>query len=157
MDRDGIEAALNEVFDRALLFHAFTDCMRDYEMVLHAVADPATGIAPEHLRYLFLYWVEARTETTVLPNTWERSLDDALTDHESGVDLDGYVWGVKWQCMYSRSRTTARVRTSTALGGVSRHPVLRGSHRDERHKITLVFSDLAVAAGYAPFRISTAG
>ncbi|WP_456238052.1 YxiG-like protein [Micromonospora auratinigra] len=34
--------------------------MRDYEVIVHATADPCTGIAPVYLRYLFRYCVEAR-------------------------------------------------------------------------------------------------
>ncbi|WP_436971633.1 YxiG-like protein [Micromonospora aurantiaca (nom. illeg.)] len=43
----------------------------------------------------FRYCVEARCRTSAAPSTWRESLDDRLTGHWTGVDLDGHVWGVK--------------------------------------------------------------
>src|ERR671919_25364 len=48
MDRTQIEESFNDVFDEALIFHGFTDYMRDYELILFVVAPPSTGIASEH-------------------------------------------------------------------------------------------------------------
>jgi hypothetical protein len=70
MSRETIVSAFGDVFDHALLFHAFTDYMRDYEMVLYAAAAPSTGNPPEHLRYLFRYCVEANVESVVTAETW---------------------------------------------------------------------------------------
>src|SRR5580658_2218683 len=100
MDVAVLERALDDIFDQALMYHAFTDYMRDYEVIVYATADPRTGIAPAHLRYLFRYCVEARSRTTLPPDTWRSSLDERLIDHAIGADLDGYVWGVKWQSLY---------------------------------------------------------
>jgi hypothetical protein len=38
--------------------------------------------------------------TAVTPGTWAQSLDERLIDYDQGVHLDGFVWGVKWQCLY---------------------------------------------------------
>ncbi|WP_455737815.1 YxiG-like protein [Amycolatopsis japonica] len=64
----------------ALVFHGFTDYMRDYDMLVMATADPRTGIRPEFLRYRFKHCVRA----AVTPETWSRSLDDWLVDFEQG-------------------------------------------------------------------------
>jgi hypothetical protein len=91
---------LDEVFDQALVYHGFTDYMRDYEVVVCMTAAPGTGIAPVYRRLLFRYCVQAGCQTTVAPRVWRSSLDDRLIEYETGVDLDGYVWGVKWQDLY---------------------------------------------------------
>jgi hypothetical protein len=156
MDASEIERALDDVFDQALIFHAFTDYMRDYEMVLFGVADPRTGIPPSYLRYRFRYCVEARTETTVTPETWRVSLDDELVDHDPQVAYDGYVWGIRWHVMYPGGRLVRRSvparRWERALG-IPFHEVVIETNA---HKVELVFSDLEVtpvAVGYVPFQV----
>ena len=48
------------------------------------------------LSYLFKFCVEANVKTTVRDDAYKKSLDDRLIDYRTGVDLDGYVWGVCW-------------------------------------------------------------
>lgn len=157
MNRQEIEQALSDVFDQALLFHSFMDYMRDYEMVFFAAAAPSTGIPPEHLRYRFRNCVFAETSSTVRPEVWNKSLDDALIDYESGVDLDGFVWGVKWQNMYPGARVVGESRRAAEWAtrlGLRFH---EAQIETEAHLVTLVFSDLEVAtvvAGYTPFRVT---
>ena len=50
VDGSQIQAAFDEVFDQAIVFHGFADYMRDYDVFVYATADPRTGIVPEHLR-----------------------------------------------------------------------------------------------------------
>ena len=56
----------------------------------------------------------------VAPDVWRRSLDDRLTNYETDVDLDGYVWGVRWQALYPGMRlvhsSAAADRWSRRLG-----------------------------------------
>lgn len=104
MDVAVLEQMLNETFDHAVVHHGYSSYMRDYEVIVHVSADPRTDVEPAYLRYLFKYCVEARCESSVPPDTWSVSLDDRLIDHETGVDLDGYVWGVKWHCLYPGAR-----------------------------------------------------
>ncbi|MGM9385061.1 YxiG-like protein [Streptomyces antibioticus] len=145
MDTAVLEQLLDEAFDHAVVHHGYTDYMRDYEVVVHATADPRTGIAPAYLRYLFRYCVEARCETSVPPGIWRESLDDRLIDHETAADLDGYVWGVKWHCLYPGATVlpvshVAR-RWSEALG-IDFHEVRMETNA---HTLTLVFSELQVS------------
>ncbi|MGW0199034.1 YxiG-like protein [Nonomuraea sp. NPDC003201] len=56
-------------------------------------------LAPTTPRYLFRHCVQAHRATTVPAGTWPDSLDDRLITCETGVDLDGYVWGVNWQML----------------------------------------------------------
>lgn len=53
MDTAVLEQLLDEIFDHALVHHGFTDYMRDYEVIVHATADPRTAShrrAPGHPR-----------------------------------------------------------------------------------------------------------
>jgi hypothetical protein len=100
MDEVKLRGLLDDVFDQAIVYHGFTDYMRDYEVVFYCTADPRTGIPPAHLGYLFRYCVTAEIETAVASSVWAESLDDRLIEYDTGVDLPGYVWGVKWQVDY---------------------------------------------------------
>ncbi|MET7806012.1 YxiG-like protein [Micromonospora chersina] len=40
-----LRRALDDVFDRAVVYHACTNYMRDYEVIVYAPADPRTGTA----------------------------------------------------------------------------------------------------------------
>ncbi|MFF2655124.1 hypothetical protein [Streptomyces sp. NPDC058045] len=155
MDAAVLGQLLDETFDQALVHHGYTGYMRDYEVLFHMAADPGTGIPPAYLRYLFRYCVEARCETAVPAEIWRRSLDDRLIEHESGAELDGFVWGgVKWQPMYPGAellpRSDAARRWSHTLG-MDFHDVRIETNA---HRLTLLFSDLEVTevpVGYAPF------
>jgi hypothetical protein len=157
MDRDAIKRAFDDVFDQALLFHGFTDYMRDYELITYATADPRTGIRPSFDRYLFRCCVHADVQTTLAPEVWRASLDERLIDDETGRDLDGYVWGVKWQVLYPGMRlvdeSEAADRWSRELGMPFHEAVIEANG----HCIDLVFSDLTVTdvqPGYTPFVVT---
>ena len=156
MDAKQITSAFDDVFDQALVFHAYTDYMRDYELVIQASADPVTGIPTEYLRYLFTQCVQADVTTALTEEIWSRSTDDRLTDYDTGVDLDGYVWGVKWQALYPGlslvDSSTAAARWSESLG----IPFHEAIAQTNGHNIRLVFSDLRVVKaepGYTPFHV----
>ncbi|WP_326692257.1 MULTISPECIES: hypothetical protein [unclassified Streptomyces] len=154
MDAAVLEQMLEETFDQAVVHHGFTNYMRDYEVFVYATADPRTGVGPAYLRHLFRYCVEARCETSVSAETWRGSLDERLIDHETGVDLDGYVWGVKWHCLYPGAKVlpeSEATRRWSREVGIDFHEVLIETNA---HRLTLTFSDLQVskvAIGYAPF------
>lgn len=98
--------------------------------------------------------------STVPPETWKRSLDERLVDHEQGRDLDGYVWGVKWQELYPGMKL---VPDSADARRRSRDLGLRfceAAIEMNGHNICLVFSDLAVHAvdpGHVPFVVPGSG
>jgi hypothetical protein len=151
-----LERALDDAFDHAVVYHGFTDYMRDYEVIVYMTAAPSTGIAPAHVRYLFRYCVEADCRTTVRPEVWRDSLDDRLTDHETGADLDGYVWGVKWHGLHPGGRLvpdSPRTQAWTRAIGIDFHEVCLTTNA---HELTLVFSDLQVSkldSGYAAWSV----
>lgn len=160
MDVSELERQLVYIFDQGVVFHAFADYMRDYEVVVHCTADPSTGIRPAYLRYLFRYCVHASIDSTVSAEIWARSLDERLIEYESGVDLDGYVWGVKWHMLYPGARVVADSplanEWSTALG-IESHEVEIESNA---HRLRIVFSDLNVTEvdeTFQPVVLHTAG
>jgi hypothetical protein len=154
VDAEQIQAALDDVTDQGVLFHAFTDYARDYEVIVYSEADPRTGIRPRYERFLFRYCVEASIAPGVSAEIWARSLDDRLIDDETARGVDGYAWGSKWQSIYPGGTVVAdseRASRWAAALGVDFHEVRLELNA---HDLTLVFSDLEiteVAPGYAPF------
>lgn len=160
MDTSEIQAAFDDVFDQAIVFHGFADYMRDYEVFVYATADPRTGIRPEHLRYRFVHCVRATVTSALSPAIWRLSLDERLIDYEQARDLNGYVWGVKWQALYPGMKlvpdSAEAQRWSRELGVPFHEAVIETNG----HNLSLVFSDLTVQtvdSGYAPFVVPDGG
>lgn len=156
VDISEIQAAFDDVFDQAVLFHGFTDYMRDYDIYIYATADPRAGIKPEHLRYRFTHCVQAAVTTALSPDVWRRSLDERLIDHEQSRDLDGYVWGVKWQDLYPGIKLVPDSPNATRWSHDIGIPFHEATIEMNGHTIVLVFSDLTVttmSTGSAPFVI----
>jgi hypothetical protein len=119
-------------------------------------SDPRTGIPPVYLRYLFKYCVEAIVFSAVCAESWRQSLDDRLIDYDTGRDMNGYVWGVKWQDNYPGATiVTDSLRASkwSESIGIEFHEV---RFETNGHNVTLVFSELDVTElpdGYSPFTV----
>ncbi|MEV0029866.1 hypothetical protein [Nocardia sp. NPDC050793] len=160
VDAAQIAQALEDVFDQAIVFHGFADYMRDYDIFLHATADPRTGVQPEYLRYRFKHCVRATATSAVPVEVWARSLDDRLVDYEIGRELDGYVWGVRWQCLYPGAklrRDSDEAATWSARLGLPFH---EAEIMANGHNLSLIFADLevdTVAAGQAAFVVPNDG
>ncbi|MFI0352956.1 hypothetical protein [Actinomadura sp. 9N407] len=144
MDVAALQQALDEIFDGAVIRHGFVDYMRDYEVIVYLAAALSADSPSTEVRYLFRYCVQAHCDTSVPPDIWTRSLDDRLTDYATGVDLDGFVWGVRWHDLYPGATIVARSPTaerwSSALG-IDFHEV---HIQTNAHNLTLVFSELHV-------------
>ena len=154
MNISEIETAFKDAFDQALVFHGFTDYLRDYEMILQLSADPSTGIPTAHFRYIFVNCVLANTSSALSPQVWSRSLDERLIDYRAGFDLDGYVWGVKWQSLYPGFQLVAHSDLALAWSKDLGIPFYEARIETNGHNLSLVFSDLRVEpapAGYRPF------
>lgn len=159
MDAIEMQGAFDEVFDQAVLFHGFTDYMRDYEMIIDLPSGPASGIPHERRRYLFKYCVHAVVESK-LGDTWKASWDDRLIDYDSGRVLyetaPGYVWGVKWQALYPGLRLITPSTDAERWSRQLERPFFKAEADLNAHHITLVFGDLEVLPGhdgYAPFQL----
>ncbi|WP_227489463.1 YxiG-like protein [Nocardioides kribbensis] len=160
MNRDEMKQAMDDVFDQAVVFHGFADYMRDYDVVMWATADPRSDIAPERLVYTFKHCVRATVTSAVPPEVWARSLDDRLMDYETGVELDGYVWGVKSQELYPGMQFVSPSSDASHWESALGVPFYEVSIKMNGHNINLVFSDLAVrqvAAGCAPSTVPPGG
>jgi hypothetical protein len=156
VDSSEIQAAFDDVFDQAIIFHGFADYMRDYDVYIHAAADPGTGIRPDHLRYRFRHCVRATATSALSAEIWKRSLDERLVNYAQGRDLDGYVWGVKWQALYPGMKLVPESGEAERWSQELSLPFYEASIGTNGHNISLLFSDLAVdtvAAGYAPFAV----
>ena len=150
MKRDELEAVMDafDLLDTGLIFHAYRSYMRDYELIV--VNDGIS--APRGLySYVFRYCVEANTQSCIGPTGWLQSLDDRLTDYETyktlwddGVELDGFVWGVKWSECYpgwSLVENSKRASYWTDEMGFDFYEILIQTNAIE---IRLIFSDLIV-------------
>jgi hypothetical protein len=159
MDDATLQRSLDDVFDQAIVYHAFTDYMRDYEVITHSVADPRTEIRPTYDRYLFRYCVEARVTTAVTPDTWNVSLDDGLLNWPEEDDVTGYVWGVRWQCLHPGGSIVADSAAAQRWGELIDLPFREVRLETNGHDISLVVHDLevsVVAPSWSPFVIQTA-
>jgi hypothetical protein len=160
VDQAGIQAAFDEVFDQAIMFHGFADYMRDYDVFVYATADPRTGIAPQHLRYRFKYCVHAAATSALSPQVWGESLDERLIDYDRGCELEGYVWGVKWQNLYPGMRLVRESAEAERWSRSLKIPFHEAAVEANGHNLSLVFADLVVdvvAAGHAPFVVQDDG
>lgn len=156
MTIDEIRAACDRVFDQALVFHGFTEYMRDFEMVIQISADPRTGIATEYFRYVFVNCVQANIATALSPESWAVSLDERLIDYKTGVDLEGYVWGVKWQSLYPGFELVDDSHVARSWSSSLGMPFYEARVQTNGHNMVLVFSDLRILpapADYAPFTV----
>ena len=104
------------------------------------------------------FCVEATTRTALRAETWRRSQDERLIDHETAADLDGFVWGVKWQPLYPAFELvpdSSRARMWSRSLAMDFHELRVASNA---HEISLVFADLVVEKiddGYAPFVVAS--
>jgi hypothetical protein len=148
MDRAELQRILDThgFFDEAIMFHAFTEYMRDYEVLV--------DVRAEKRRYLFRHCVSANVASTLPPHTWSKSLDDALLSQDPAHSHDAFQWWVKWQCVYpgvSIVTDSAEAARWTEALGLDFHEVRIETNV---HDITLVFAELDVSvidSGYRPF------
>ncbi|MBT0771991.1 hypothetical protein KIH74_23820 [Kineosporia sp. J2-2] len=152
VNADEIEQALDDLFDQALVYHGYTDYMRDYEVIVRGSADPEAGQG--HRRYLFRHCPRVTVTSTVGPDVWARSLDEALLHQETPHDDAVYAWGVRGQALYpgaGKPETSRETRRWASRLGV---PFYEITLEGNGHELRLMFSDLTVsdlAAGYTPF------
>ncbi|MFY1620977.1 HalD/BesD family halogenase [Micromonospora sp. WMMD736] len=158
MDAQQVQAAFEDVFDQALVFHGFADFSRDYDLYVYIGAAPSIGVVAQDLRYRFTHCVSAVTTTSVSPEVWRRSLDDRLTQPDGAdVDeLDGFVWGVRWQVLYPGLSVVADSPEAAEWSerlGMDFFEVLVETNT---HTIRLIATDLVVTAldaGHTPFAV----
>jgi len=157
VDVGQIQAAFDDVFDQAVVFHGYADYMRDYEVFVFAVADPSTGVQPQHMRYRFKNCVGVTATTALSAQIWRVSLDERLVDYQQGRDLDGFVWGVKWQDLCPGMRLLEGSAEASRWSRDIGIPFYEAEIGMNGHHISLVFADLlvdTVRVGHAPFVVS---
>lgn len=152
VNADEIEQALDDLFDQALVYHGYTDYMRDYEVIVQGSADPAQGQG--YRRYLFRNCPKVSLASTVGPEVWAQSLDERLLHQDRPQSDAVYAWGARRQALYpgaGRLETSRETkRWSSRLGVPFYEVTLEGNS----HELQLLFSDLTVSeleSGYTPF------
>jgi len=94
------------MFDNGIVEHHFTPYLRDYDIVVEAVAPSPKGnrfYVEGYYRYRFSHCVVAHVETAVQDKAWRNSWDDVFIDFETWQKAgspDGYVWGVCYSAVY---------------------------------------------------------
>jgi hypothetical protein len=156
-----LQAALDELFDRQLLFHGFTPFMRDYELVIYESVDPRSGLSPRHRRFRFQFCTEATVRSRIHPGVWSDSLSNDLVQQEHVTrDLAGYAWGVRGQELYPGATIVAESERAMYWCEQVGIPFSEVLIEANAHEIRLVFSTLSVddvEPGYAPFAVASDG
>jgi hypothetical protein len=157
MDQDKLSARLEQMFDNALVYHGYTNYMRDYELIVYQSADPRSRIQPRYLRFLFIACPEASIRSAIRPEIWSRSMDPRLlAEHSATEESPGYVWGVQTQELYPGPKVienSVRARKWTNGVGIPFHEV---DIEANAHRINLIFAYLSVEevkVGYSPFEV----
>ena len=160
MDGQVLDDALDELYDHALVFHGFTDYTRDYEVIVFLSSDPRSGIAPVHRRYLFKHCVQATVTTMLRAETFAVSMDERYLTFDDADPMLGYVWAVRWQCLYPggcQNSDSEIAQQWTEAVGVGFFEV---ELETNVQRITLVFADFSVddvPSGYTPFVVPDDG
>jgi hypothetical protein len=96
----------DQLFDSAVVRHGFAPYMRDYDLIVEVPAaklDGSGSYIEGQYRYRFTHCVEAHVETTLRPDTWQRSWTDEFTRFavwEQAGTPEGFVWGVEYADAY---------------------------------------------------------
>jgi len=153
MDDAHIKQVLANWFDQVLLFHGFTDYMRDYELVVSGVGE----YADQAYSLLFKNCVYMKAESALSTGVWARSLDDRLISGDVEELPRSYVWGVRSQQLYPGfaliEDSSVAKRWTHEMGFPLRQVIVETNG----HTLDLVFSDLVVSPvepGYSPFRLT---
>ena len=83
-------------------------------------------------------------------------MDDRLIDFEEGRELDGLVWGVRWQLLYPGAKLLPGTAETEVWSARLGRPVHEAMIETNIHIISLIFSGLSVdrvEAGYSPFTV----
>jgi hypothetical protein len=126
--------------------------MRDYEIV----ALPMGPASVDAYRVVFENCVYMSAESALPDGVWARSLDPRLIDYQQGVELDGYIWGVKYQILYPGFTLIDSSPLARDWSDRMGFPLQEVEVGTNGHNLRIVFSDLRVEpapTGYAPFQV----
>lgn len=152
-----MQRVLGEARGQALVFHGFTDYMRDYDMIVFRMTDAQEGVPARHVRYRFTHCMLAMVESGLPTKTLLASLDDDLLEPPTGP-VDGFPWGVRWQRFEPGATLIKGSRSARKWSGALKIPMHEVRINVDAHSMTLVFSDLIVSdvpSGYRPFVVGS--
>jgi hypothetical protein len=124
--------------DFSVLGHGFAPHGRDYVLTIHVLGRGTYELTLTHV-------VELHYHSSVAPDIWSQSWDDALTDYErweaQGHQPEGYVWGTNWSLAYpgllAPDDDQVARHWSNALG----KPMFAAELTTDRFKLTCIFHD----------------
>lgn len=147
------------MFDRELLHVAYASGGRDLEMVLYESVDPnpAYGLVPRHVTFVFRYCVELSVYSTLNSMAWSHALEErAGEDHDASRCSPGTPWVQRFEVLYPGAtivEDSSKASTWSERLGVHFHEVaIEGNVR----RVSVVFLDLdvhEVGDGYTPYRV----
>jgi hypothetical protein len=138
------------LFDNAIVEHGFTEYMRDYDVVVDAMAPLPNGsgsYVEGRYRLRFTHCVQACSTSSLSDDTWRVSLEDLFTDYNAWLSAGepaGYVWGVKSMDAYPGAtyiRNSVLAADWSRRLGQSMHEV---RIQTNAHNLQLIFHDLKV-------------
>ncbi len=159
MDEAAVQQALDDILDEAVVFHGFTDYMRDYDVYVYV--DPSAEPVSEkpQLRYRFRNCVEANVRSTLAPDVWAVSTEDELLrppDQQEGPP-SGYLWGVRWHELYPGGCVVSDSPSAARWTGLTGMQFMAVTIETNAHEIDLVFTDLHIEEvdwGTVPFEVT---
>jgi len=163
MDASEISTSLGRMFDKDLLHESFSPGGRDYEIILYESVDPnpAYGLVPSHLRFLFRFCVEIASVSKLNPSAWNRAREDRLSENYEPSQLSpGTPWSQRFEVLYPGAQLiedSPKARSWEQRVGLPFHEVVIEGNVQFR---SLVFIDLEfeeVGDGYTPYRVTRDG
>lgn len=138
------------LYDNAIIAHGFTPWMRDYDLVVEALASAPGGqrsYTEGRYRYRFTHCVLAEAATELPAEAWHRSWDDVLTDYaawERAGHPEGYVWGVNYMAAYPGARYVRGSPAAAEWAGRLGHSMHEVQVETNGHRLRLIFHMLQV-------------
>ncbi|HEY0735212.1 MAG TPA: hypothetical protein VGD69_09935 [Herpetosiphonaceae bacterium] len=135
--------AREDFFDAAILWHGFTDYMRDYEIIVGARnGPPYTDVH----RYQFIGCVAAMCTTALPPASFVQSLPDQLVyagpDYPDQDVPDGFVWGVRYSTAYPGLTYVEQGEYARTWSQTLNYPMHEITLETEAFHLRLVFADV---------------
>ena len=138
------------LFDSWIERHGFSPYLRDYEVVVVAMAalrDGSGSYAQGRYHYLFSHCVEAHVHTSVKNESWRVSWEDTFIDYEEwerAGSPNGFVWGVRGMDAYAGAKYLPNSPLSAAWTERLAHRMHEVRIETNAHNLQLVFHGLTV-------------
>jgi hypothetical protein len=130
------------LFDGYIVKHGFVPFLRDYDLVVVAVASPPRR--PQYL-YRFSHVPFATVTTAVSDEVWRKSWADDYTNFQTWQRVGsppGYVWGVCYSVAYPGAKCVEDSILAREWSSRLGKPMHEVQIKTNGHDLTLIFHDL---------------